>query len=228
MGTEKSCLCRDASRARRSRGQARDTNRGSPRSPCPIPAAPGQQPSGGTQHAVPPPAHAVTPLGSAGHRCRRGSPDPPGRSRCPSCCCLPLCSSRRLCRLIKQILHLLRGSRARQGSSGGGLSSPSFAPRLMPQMCNASPSKPILPGGALANKNNPSRFGRAGQPVVNATQRRSTLRSRCSPAALVLGDRWGRGQERCGGEERTGARGMLIAMATAAGMHGAGHPKTGR
>lgn len=81
---------------------------------APSPAAPGQH----TAHR--PPAHTTTPLGSAGHRCHRGSPDPPGRRRCPSCCCLPRCSSRRLCRLIKQILHLLGGSRARQGSSRGG------------------------------------------------------------------------------------------------------------
>lgn len=82
---------------------------------APSPAAPEKQ-----HPARRPPAHTMTPLGSAGHRCHRGSPDPPGRRRCPSCCCLPRCSSRRLCRLIKQILHLLGGSRARQGSSRGG------------------------------------------------------------------------------------------------------------
>lgn len=110
QNAEKSCLCQSKKKQRAGQGH----KAGVPTLPVPHP----QQPQGSTQHTAPP-AHTTTPLGSAGHRCHRGSPDPPGRRRCPSCCCLPRCSSRRLCRLIKQILHLLGGSRARQGSSRG-------------------------------------------------------------------------------------------------------------
>lgn len=112
QNAEKSCLCQSKKKQRAGQGH----KAGVPTLPVPHP----RQPQGcNTQHTAPP-AHTTAPLGSAGHRCHRGSPDPPGRRRCPSCCCLPRCSSRRLCRLIKQILHLLGSSRARQGSSRGG------------------------------------------------------------------------------------------------------------
>lgn len=82
----------------------------------------------------------VTPTSSMGQRWHRGGPHtptpaaeiPPGSSCCLSRCSLHLCSSGRICRLIKQILHLHRSSRAGGeavgGHGAGGLVSYSFSP----------------------------------------------------------------------------------------------------